>query len=257
MSSLMLSCADSDREDRPHHRDKQERMQKKDKTLREGKKANQQDKKIRTQPVSYTKKVDEDPEKEDLEKAELLVEKPLDSESDQEEEMVVVEEGEDVDVDPVAEGADAELVAEGEGADADPVVEAKAEEEEKEDVDVDLLAGGEGADEAAEGTGEDIFSITHAGKEGDRFVMRYKSQELVLNEPLACVLLTGVHFNELRIEDGTDFMPVICGADSACEPGNYSLVNNSWVWNVWDDYDMELSEYNDDFDCQEFPVLEE
>lgn len=255
MSSLMLSCADSDREDCPHHRDKKERDKKDKASGRKG--VHHRNEKVQTQPAPSNEEINEDPVKEDLEKEDLLVERPLDSDNEKEEGAVVADEEE------AAKAESEELPALEEDV-------AKSEEEfigseEEPDISSDKDSGEEvesSEPEEVEWEGAfisegEIFSITHVGKEGDRFVMKYKSQELVLDEPLACVLLTGVHFNELRIEDGTDFLPVICGANSTCEPGNYNLVNDSWPGNVWDDYDMEPSEYNDDFDCQEFPLLEE
>ena len=108
------------------------------------------------------------------------------------------------------------------------------------------------ADEAA-GMGEEvimetIFSITHAGEEGDEFLVYYKSGKITLDTPGQCVQLKGKQFQDVKIADGTVWFPVICGKRGfKCEPGNYDLIN---------DYSMKPSRYNNSDDCEALPLSE-
>ena len=102
---------------------------------------------------------------------------------------------------------------------------------------------------------ETVFSITHAGEEGDEFLVKHQHGEITLDTPGQCVQLLGKQFQGLKIEDGTGWLPVLCGIEgSVCEPGNYDLINDS-IPLIWDDYGMEPTEYNDSGDCQKLSTV--
>ena len=242
ISSLTLSCADSDERKNSHHRNNKDGVHKKGKAFdRKGKKASHREKKIRTQPVLSNKEAVEDLVEEDLEKGDLLVEQPFDS--DEEVMEPAGSEGLPVSDEP----GEVKVVAE-EGSEEFTAPEEIPEVSLVSDVpdDVAKMMNEEAI------IGEEVFSITHVGEEGDVFLLKYLSHEIVLDTPGACVQLMGKQFQEIRIEDGTDLFPVICGTESICEPGNYSLTNDS-IPLIWDDYLLEPSEYNNS-DCQKLPL---
>ncbi len=257
MSSLMLSCGDSNREDRSRPEDRKGRMYKKNKASdQKDEKDALKGKNVQTQPVPSNKEAGEEPVEEDLAQEELqeelLVEQPFDSDEDEE---VVVSDTDEVDEESAVSEEESDMSSDKEKE----TKSSESEEELAEEENGEFLEEKE-ADEWPEAsfisTEEERFSITHAGEEGDGFVVQYKSQEIILDTPGACVRLRGIHFDDLRIEDGTGFFPVICGTSSICEPGNYNLINDS-IPLIWDDYGMEPSEYNDSSNCQELSLLAE
>lgn len=265
MGFLMLSCG-SDRKGRGAHsgcKEGQEDCGRKGKKGKQERRAGK-NRKGQNEKIQVQSRVSRAGQNKDLLNKDLLVERPFDSDA---EASGAAAESEDTGSKVEAEVAQANESDESSGA-----TEVEAEEGDDEAGAEEEVAG---VDEEVSGEPpvsdvpvdvlkmmneeammeEEVFSITHFGKEEDVFLVQYQSYEIVLDAPGACVQLMGKQFQDVRIEDNTDVFPVICGVDSVCEPGNYHLINNS-IPLIWDDYDMEPSEYNSSSDCQKLPLSE-
>ena len=278
IAGLMLSCSDGRRKSGDSHR--------KDGGVRTGDRDDKRDTQHRRRDRVHKKRIKVDTtlpgenkeQKENIEKG-LVVEKPFSADEEgAEAEDVVDSESGDAATEPVEEIGTVD--------DTDEPVEVTAEEAVEEEVSGEAVAEEvvekpsqpveelgtvddsdawneetveetESVDEGemTDAVGEDlsIFTITHAGEEGDEFILKYQSSAdlpITLDQPGDCIRLTGNQFSELIIEDGTFIDSIICepNSDHLCQPDNYKLINDSILF-LWDNYKMEPSDYNDSAEC--------